>query len=285
MITGINNSFLYAAKKVITTCSNGTNIIHFRGTCFFLKHEKGLIMVTNRHVVEPKYANPKYKDYKVIQMEIDSYQNYDENGVPCDCRCIYISNYNEFKYPLSEDDDVACLFKPAGNASKINSHIPYSMVADIDWFKTNLDVCDSIAYPGFPQHFDKANNTPIFRMGTIASDPRLNYSWDKNDINSHKVAYEGFSSAGASGSPVFAIQKGFQVGQGILLPEKFYREIKLIGINAGHLNYEDIKSKIRIPTENGELIAPIEACQHSGISYFYKSHIIIDICKREFSLK
>ena len=285
MITGINNSFLYAAKKVIVTCTNGTNNIQFRGTCFFLKHEKGLIMVTNRHVVEPGYKDDEYKDYQVIKMEIDSFQNLDERGVPSHYRCGEIYNFKDFKFPKGKDDDVACLFAPTGSSLIINSTIPFSLLGDEFWIDNNLSVCDQIAYPGFPNYFDSANNTPIFRMGTIASDPRLDYSWDKDDVNSHKIAYEGFSSGGASGSPVFALQKGFQVGQGISAPEGFYREVKLVGVNAGHLNNEDINSKLIIPTEKGSVSAPIITHQHSGISYFYKSSVILEICQKEFNLK
>ncbi len=72
--------------------------------------------------------------------------------------------------------------------------------------------------------------------------------------NSHGncVAYEGFSTEGASGSPIFAPPRGMEN-----IPNS--RHGYLIGINAGH-----------IPENYG----------HSGISYFYKSTIIIDIIEK-----
>ena len=93
-------------------------------------------------------------------------------------------------------------------------------------------------------------------MGTIASDPRLNYSCYPGEPIASRIAYEGFSTGGASGSPVFAIQRGFLTGDGISAPADFYREVKLIGINAGHFKDQD---------------------GHSGISYLYKSSAIHDI--------
>lgn len=139
---------------------------------------------------------------------------------------------------------------------EINCSIQYDFLASEEWINTKLTVCDTIAYPGFPEWFDHKNNTPIFRMGTIASNPRSDYCCGDNDPVAARVAYEGFSSGGASGSPVFAIQKGFRVGGGIQAPEDFFREVKVVGINAG-LFFND----------KG----------HSGISYFYKSSVIKNI--------
>lgn len=93
-------------------------------------------------------------------------------------------------------------------------------------------------------------------MGTIASDPRLSYSYVPGAPDASRIAYEGFSTGGASGSPVFAIQRGFQTGGAISASEGFYREVKLIGINAGHFS---------------------DQVGHSGISYFYKSSAILDL--------
>ena len=93
-------------------------------------------------------------------------------------------------------------------------------------------------------------------MGTIASDPRMSYSYITGAPISSRIAYEGFSTAGSSGSPVFAVQRGFRTGGGISAPSDFFREVKLIGINAGH--FED-------------------QIGHSGISFLYKSSVIHDI--------
>lgn len=134
--------------------------------------------------------------------------------------------------------------------------IAYSMLATENWLSEKLTVCDTVAYPGFPEWYDRQNNTPVFRMGTIASDPRLNYSYTPGAPVASRIAYEGFSTGGASGSPVFATQRGFQIGGGLSASDGFYREVTLIGINAGHFK---------------------DQAGHSGISYLYKSSAILEL--------
>ena len=261
MIHGLNNSVLYAAKKITTIVSNGTDTKECRGTGFFIEKDGHVILVTNRHMVEPWYGNPGLVGYSVQAFEIESYQDYADIGNPQLINAGRIQNYNEFVFDNNPLNDVACLanIKLESGDMTIHAHIREELVADDHWINEKLSVCDTIAYPGFPKWYDRRNNTPIFRMGTIASDPRLDYSSAHNAPKASLIAYEGFSSGGSSGSPVFAIQKGFPVGDGITTPEGFYREVKLIGINAGHFTSQE---------------------GHSGISYFYKASVIKDIIDR-----
>lgn len=269
MIHGLNNSYLYAAKKITVTIEKGKNSIQFMGTGFFLLKDNDLILVTNRHVVQPWYSHNEYNGYSITKFEIESYQKYDDDGIPIDFKCTSISNYDEFMFSNNIYDDVACLINPKGGEFIISSHIPYDYLADKEWINNKLCVCDSIAYPGFPMFYDKINNSPIFRMGTIASDPRFDYSGSEDGKSSDRIAYEGFSSGGSSGSPVFATQRGYRLGSGLVDEGNgFYRESKLIGINAGH--YSDYNPIII----NGNTESSISSKQHSGISYFYKSTII-----------
>lgn len=76
------------------------------------------------------------------------------------------------------------------------------------------------------------------------------------------IAYEAFSFGGSSGSPVFAIHNGFPVGGAIQAGENFYRPVMLIGINAGHLVVDGLDR------------------HHAGISYMYKSSVILQIIDR-----
>ena len=138
-------------------------------------------------------------------------------------------------------------------------------------------------------------------MGTIASDPRLDYAYDIQERyvqGAARVAYEGFSSGGSSGSPVFAIQKGFRTGVGIDAPPDFFREVKLIGINAGHFGMTVSTDSESEDTENvvGEekdqkrkqVICSAEkkdantsgVVGHSGISYFYKSSVVLEMINK-----
>lgn len=257
MIHGLNNTYLYAAKKVIAHWSDRTDTVELRGTGFFIEKDTDILFVTNRHVVEPGYSNAAYKGFTVTDFNVESYESFDESGLPSVLKSATVVNWNEFKFHPNQFNDVACLKDPKTiGGMTINVPIPYSMIATEEWLSKKLSVCDSIAYPGFPEWYDRQNNTPVFRMGTIASDPRMNYSYVPGAPVASRIAYEGFSSGGASGSPVFAIQRGFSIGEGLSAPEDFYREVKLIGINAGHF---------------------LDQEGHSGISYLYKSSTIHDL--------
>ena len=257
MMHGLNNTYLYAAKKIVAKWTNGNELIDITGTGFIILKNDNCYLITNRHIVEPAYLNVKYSDYKVIDFAIEYFEDTDDIGIPIIYKHTLITNWNEFKFHQNIYNDVACLKSPkTKDGMSIFAAIPYNMLATETWFNQKLSVCDSIAYTGFPAWYDKQNNTPIFRMGTIASDPRLNYSYVPGAPVASRVAYEGFSTSGASGSPIFAIQRGFQTSGIIQSTEGFYREVKLIGINAGHFRDQE---------------------GHSGISYFYKSSVILDL--------
>lgn len=258
MIHGLNNSFLYSAKKVLAKWSNGTNVVQMRGTGFFVIKDENSFFITNRHVVEPGYSDPKYMGYTVQEFVIESFGSFDGSNMPQGLRAATVGNWKDFKFHSNEYNDIACLKNVlvVGDGFYVNAGIEYEKLATEEWISQKLSVCDSIAYPGFPDWYDHQNNTPIFRMGTIASDPRFDYSFIPGAPTASRIAYEGFSTGGASGSPVFATQRGFKVNGTLTATEGFYREVKVIGINAGHF-----------PDQKG----------HSGISYLYKSSAILDI--------
>ncbi len=255
LIHGLNNTYLYTAKKVVATWVDGQRTAESQGTGFFiLKGNKEIVFVTNRHVIDPEYADPKYKGYKFYNLRIETFTASNSVGWPLELSSATIAK-TKIGFDVNPHNDVACLMDMLVNDALVASfHIPYDMLATEEWIDTKLSVCDQIAYPGFPMWFDHKKNAPIFRMGTIASDPRGDYSFQENEPEAARIAYEGFSSCGASGSPVFAVQKGFKVSGAIEAPEDFFRPVKLVGINAGH--YTDEKER------------------HSGISFFYKSSVI-----------
>ena len=262
MIHGLSNEFLYSAKRIVTHWSINQKNISLIGTGFFISKDSNIYLITNRHVIELTYSHPEYKDAVLKQFLIEGYECVEEGELPTQYSTIIINNPNDFVVHTNEFNDIACLKNPKVNtsiskSSTISLPIGYEMLATNEDFNTKLLVCDTIAYPGFPEWYDKKNRTPIFRMGTIASDPRVGYAHKDTAPNADRVAYEGFSTSGASGSPVFAIQRGFAVGKGINVPEGFYRQVMLVGINAGH--FSDVEN------------------HHSGISIFYKSSAIIEL--------
>lgn len=265
MIHGLSNIYLYAAKRVITYWKTSDGEIRkVPGTGFAVTHDEDIYLITNRHVAELSYTRPQYTDNTLLYIEFEGYEDIDESNLPNKYTVAQIVNGDEFVYHSNENNDIACLKNPrfkvkASESINIAAAIPFEMLAAKDRLDKKLTVCDTVAYPGFPEWFDKKNRTPIFRMGTIASDPRFGYSPNTTAPDADIIAYEGFSSNGASGSPVFAIQKGFKIGNGLKAPDDFYREVMVVGINAGHYS----------GTEG-----------HSGISYFYKSSAILEVIEK-----
>ncbi len=262
---GLNNSVLYSACKVLSTFSKRGEQLQMRGTGFFIHTESDLCFVTNRHVVDIEYYDPeKYNGYELISLTVDNHRRNVTTGLPTDIVEVSIDNFNEFIFPEESENDIACLknvrTSGMGEVVVIEHHISIDMVATEEEIKNKLSVCDFVAFPGFPDWYDHKNNTPVFRSGTISSDPRFDYSIGEESMGKC-IAYEAFSFGGSSGSPVFAIQKGFRVGKGLVSSdENFYREVLMIGINAG-----SFRDKEGI---------------HSGISYMYKSSEILKLINR-----
>lgn len=171
------------------------------------------------------------------------------------------------KFSQDQCNDIACVFPlcvPESTVAQIDYFVPYAFMATRDDFESKLMICDFLAFPGFPEWHDKSANRPILRTGTISSDPRFDYSYG-DLVKGACIAYEAFSFSGSSGSPVFAVQKGPKPGHGIDFPG--FRELKLVGINAGHLK---VTERAYRDKENAANV-------HSGISYLYKSSAILDI--------
>ena len=262
---GLTNDFLFAACKID---------VHFEddlkksktisGTAFFVTNSKGeLCLITNRHIVDLDYKqlNSKYKNFKLIQIVVYSKKFNNNTGLPTDSQNFIIINHNELAYSTKIENDVACLknvkvLNPFQKETIIDFHVEYAMIADRRKLDETLVVCDFVAFPGFPDWYDKKNNSPILRTGTIASYPRFDYSFSGLD-DGEVIAYEAFSFDGSNCSPIFALEKGLKLGEG--LTGGGHREVMLIGINAGHLPIEGV----------------IES--HSGISYFYKSSVILEL--------
>lgn len=267
MIHGINNIFLYASTKLTVkfVSSDGKSDVSFMGTGFFVKKENELYLLTNRHVLDIAYTEESrnnYPGYTLKQISFDT-RKYVENGdVPRVDIHNYVLHSYELAYAETKEDDIACLYKlhVKGVVTKFDIvAIDFDMMATSE-FMNNLSVCDFIAFIGFPAYaYDRLNSMPILRSGVISSDPRLDYNIETK-FDGHRIAYEAFSTGGASGSPVFALQKGFPVGKGLQVSDDFYRAPKLIGINAGCIQLQQKDS------EGNDI-----GVQHQQISYMYKA--------------
>ena len=276
MIHGITNQYLYASTKLIVTniAPDGNSLAIFTGTGFVVKKDGEFYLLTNRHVVDITYTEEnreKYPGYKLLKIEFDTRKYVENDGNPRVEVKNYVLHSYDLEYAETKEDDIACLHKMV--VEQLNGKldilaINYKMLATSDFIK-NLSVCDFIAFIGFPvDTYDKYNMMPVLRSGVIASDPRLDYN-TQSKFQGHKIAYEAFSTGGASGSPVFALQKGFPLGGGLKGPEGFYRETKLIGINAGSI-------RLPIKDKDGKEVG----VQHQQISLMYKADQIRALIER-----
>ena len=265
MLHGLSNDFLYAAVKlVVKFCAkDGTDVRNFEGTGFFVKNSEGkLCLVTNRHMLDAGFKDEKFAQYQYVGAEIHLKKRNSISTAP-DRDVVFQIAGGEEVFAKSIENDVACIrdlkvLGPKDVGGTIDYFLEYEWIATGDDIASKLCVCDFVAFPGFPLWHDQSANRPIFRMGTIASDPRFDYSFLNGNkrIGGQCLAYEAFSFAGSSGSPVFSVQKGIGGGNGIVVSG--FQPVRLIGINAGHL-----------PADG--------SVSHSGISYLYKSPVILEV--------
>jgi len=240
--------FFYSSYRIIIEHSDGVNSVTSSATAFILEVAKGIPwIVTNRHVIDLNYnqSSNKFRHFKPSKVLIIG-RDLSDNEYSYE-----LYEKAEFFYHGERENDVVMIESRVMNSVKpFHWHFGLEHLADDKIFETVLPF-DLICFTGFPKTHDKYKNRPILRSGRIASDPKFEYSWN-NEYQGQCVAYEGFSSSGASGSPVFAPSRGLQT-----IPNS--RHGYLVGVNAGH-----------IPDQYG----------HSGISYFYKSTVILEIIEQ-----
>jgi hypothetical protein len=245
-------NFIYCSYKISVSFADDLgNKRSCRGTGFFVATEDGRVaFVTNRHVLDPRYRKPDvHQSMKLIEHRIlgktrqgDTYELLvDPDQAPL--------------FPEKIEDDIACIVDPTCKTPSprvdVFYHLGIEALADEYFFSEGLYPGEQVFYAGFPDPHDKLAQRPILRSGTIASDPRHPYSNTGEDEGA-RVAYEAFSSGGASGSPVWAAARSFENYPGS-------RTGAVVGVNGGHIE--------------GKFGA------HSGISFFYKSSVLIDLLR------
>ena len=261
MFHGLDNRFLYTAHRLVCRFVDAKGeVLECSGTGFFVMNEAGLgCLVTNRHVLDISYTTSEFRGFELQRLFVSGKVNDSESGLPnIDMQCEIVNP--DVKYSAVLENDIACLMNPevinldGNDQPTVDFFINHDLLATRTDLDEKISVCDFVAYPGFPTWHDRRQRRPILRTGTVASDPRFDYSWS-DGYKGECIAYEAFSYGGSSGSPVFALQKALRPGENIKIPG--FRELKFIGINAGHL--------------------PGANATHSGISYMYKSSAILDI--------
>lgn len=257
----MNNDFLYCTGLIEVVFEDySKKQISGSGTCFFLMNkDQKICLLTNRHVLDLAFSNIKYKDFSIKEVRVHLKAKDAKTGLPTIQQSLLVLS-KDIRFHNDLNNDVAAIIDPKvinlnGGAANIDWFIPYDFLATETQIATDIMICDMVAFPGFPPWFDKVEIRPILRTGTISSDPRFDYHVEGKS-GGCCLAYEAFSYGGSSGSPVFATLKGFK-GRGITCSG--YRDLLLIGINAGHLTNSDLGKT------------------HSGISYLYKATTIRDL--------
>ncbi len=271
MFIGITNSWLYCAYRATNQIElrDGSIAQSRQGTAFFVRRSDGeQCLITNRHLVDPGYgeATGKYLGARLTGFVLQGFSAAKEDAaaVPSVHNDFIVAlDRCTFRYAANYEEDVACIVRPmlcrvGQQAVHLDYFFEAAELATDNWSEQNLVVCDLVAFPGYPPWYDKSDGRPLVRTGTIASEPRMNYS-DTTQPRGRRIAYEAFSFGGSSGSPVIASPKLVPGSTGTVL-----REGRVVGINAGHFTGE--------------------SSAHSGISYFIKASAILDLIAEDGSL-
>lgn len=275
MIHGINNNYLYAVSHAHVSFTNASGEgVESSGTGFFVVKDRQLYFITNRHVIDIASQDAKYAGYALDSIRFDV-RKYDEKSKNVVAKTYEVGLYR-LLLPDNDLDDIACIshMKLIGENVNLKNAFPFELLADSECLEKQMSVCDSVAIIGFPSVYDHLNDLPVLRAGVISSDPRLDYSYNHSFIG-HVIAYEAFSTDGASGSPVIALQKGFPVGEGLSASDDFFRPVKIIGVNAGSIiEFEQENKQKEEKKEEQEEEKKEEKGVHQHMSYMYKSDVI-----------
>lgn len=266
MDTGIDTRHLYTAYRIsanhVHTGNGSTKSVI--GTGFLIQDGDAFYLVTNRHIVDLGYKAAKYIGFKVEQIRVAMHTRSDATKNQPDQLTEFAIAPGAMLYHPDDTVDIACaqLSTATVVAGPTNLRLDYLIsidcVADQPFFTETLEVGELVAFPGYPEWFDKNGSRPIMRTGTIVSDPQNDYRLTTGEASrgdGHlQLAFEAFSYGGNSGSPVFVTSRGLNAGIGIIY-SGVYHPAMLIGINAGHLLVQD--------------------GTHSGLSRMYKSIAIL----------
>jgi len=271
MYHGLTHEAIYAAARTVAVFDgrNG-DVKEISGTSFVLAVEGKTILVTNRHMVDLNFGRTdgKYIGFTLRHLICDVRARNTTDGNPGESRSYVVPiSHNEVLYDSNPLNDVAIIYDvQSGNLNGSEDRrweycFEFSDVATEEELRTELQPFDVLAFPGFPEGFDKRGLRAIIRGGTVACDPRYEYSFesqDKGDI----LLFEGFSFGGSSGSPVIAVPKVPPMNVDHH-PANRFRRLMVVGVNAGHIS--------------------AATGQHAGLSYFVRSSVIRRIIQQRLT--
>ena len=262
MFHGLTAETIYAAARLISVFDGPHGATkEVSGTGFGVMVGDKLALVTNRHMVDltfgPKGA--KYVGFTLRHVICGVRAKRHEDGAPGDAKALIVPmTHNLVRFDENSQNDVAVIWDvQSGNLDGTTDRrweycFEYSDIATDAEIRSDLHPFDLLAFPGFPNGVDPRDVRAIIRGGTVACDPRFDYSFEAED-RGEIVLFEGFSFGGSSGSPVIAVPK-VPPANVDPHPANRFRRMLVVGVNAGHLT---------VPTG-----------QHAGLSYFVRSSAV-----------
>lgn len=243
------------------------------GTGFFFIFERNnnealLLLITNKHVIKDtkkgkisltlsdNSGNPDLKN--IIHLEFDNFEklwiNHPDEHV--DLCCLPFGQIIE-KLRKEKKKNV---FLKSINKKMLPSKEDTKFISN----------AENIIMVGYPNGlWDKVNNAPIFRTGTLASDFRLN--WNGKD----EFLIDAACFPGSSGSPIYLYNKGsYRIDSTIHMSDR----IRFLGILYASPQYT-VQGKIKITQIATQNILTAVTNIPNNLGFVIKSNKILDFEK------
>ncbi len=187
-------------------------------------------LITNRHVVEPRFRGEVGKATGSVSIR-GYYQPNDPTKEPE----LFAGKVREPRFDFHPDATVDLAIVSgdvdweAGDTISPGlgtiSRLHFSMLPTVGELRY-LSAGEAVAMPGYPQIAGEVGSRPVLVSGMVASDPRFPAEVG-GQVLPNSVLCHSFSWGGMSGAPVIAHPDA--VG-----------ETKLVGVNAGHIHMQGV---------------------------------------------
>ena len=258
--------WLLATNKIEVAFQSPHGKKSAHGSGFWVRNGETLLFVTNRHMIDLEYKDPKYRghDYCLSSVEILSFDSSGRSGRLRVIRADILSHENA-------DFDVALMSVKLHENPDAIKVVPATaeIIADVHFIEDQLEWGAQVSFSSFQPWRDTQTERPIVRSGILASDPAHSFVLDEIPLSGVHLI-EAFSFAGSSGSPVFANARGIQTDSTIT--GSTFRPARIIGVMTGHLLNE--KSDAGVPHR-----------AHTGLSFCHRSDFLLSMVRGTESLQ
>lgn len=210
-----------------------------KGTGFLVAEQDAtgkhaFFLVTNRHVVDPSYADPRFVGASIRSVRIDGYR-VDAGGVVVPTAAEWAVQPDFVFWPKAAGEDVALV--PTTSVTNLTAAQPQTLyttqvLATQAEFGEDISVGDFVVMCGYPKLAGVQVEEPLLLPGVVSSDPSRLRPHPQKVGDGRLFLLHAFSRQGLSGAPVFATQRGIAMGDGLAGPQ--HRVARLVGVNAGH---------------------------------------------------